>query len=107
MTSRSPQDILQELENDVTNRHYGRADVMHEVAAGNERAGDEEKAGNLRAEAAACSGATPQRRLDGPGGYSCRCGEQGSPLGAGRRSSSARSPTTSRVLWQRATPRRC
>src|SRR5215203_1392576 len=55
---------------------------------------------------ACCSGATPRRRLDGPGGCSCRCGEQGSPLGAGRRPSSARSPTTSRVLWQRATPRR-
>src|SRR5215208_770987 len=69
MTSRSPQDILQELENDVTNRHYGRADVLHEVATGYERAGDEEKAGNLRAEAATFALSTRQRGRVFPGYY--------------------------------------
>ncbi len=69
MTSRSPQYILQELENDVTNRHYDRANVLHEVAAGYERAGDEEKAARLRTEAAAFALSTRQRERVFPGYY--------------------------------------
>jgi len=61
MTSRSPQDILQELEDDITNRRYGRAGILQEVASGFQRMGEEEKAARARTEAASLALSTKQR----------------------------------------------
>jgi hypothetical protein len=67
MTERAPEDILKELEDDITNHRFDRADVLWKVVQGYDKRGDEEKAERARIEARAFELRTKQRNKVFPG----------------------------------------
>jgi hypothetical protein len=69
MSERSPEDLLEELENDVASRRFrfDRARVLREVAEGYEHNGDEDAAEKARIEAAAFELHTRQKNKAFPG----------------------------------------